>query len=432
MKSRFDVVARAALAAGLAFLSPSAWPADPPPIGLSLAAAQRLALERSRMVAAQDAAISASREMAVAARQLPDPVLKFGVDNLPSDGADRFNFTRDFMTMRRIGVMQEFTASDKRELRGLRAEREAGKAAAEKDAAIASVQRDTALAWLDRHYAERMRALMADQAAEADLEILAADGAYRAGRGGSADVIAARAAKASMLDRVAEFDRRVSVARVALSRWVGEAGDAALQGTPELARVRVDEATLAADLAHHPLIVQLDEQVAIADSEARLARANRTPDWSVEIGYAQRGPAYPNMLSVGVSVPLQWDRARRQDRELAARLAQTEQARALRDDALRAHVAEVRAMLIEWKSGLARRETYVRELTPLARERTATALAAYRAGKGELAAVLAARRNEIEVATQALALEMDTAKLWAQLNTLAPEGAEAHETRTPR
>ncbi len=104
----------------------------------------------------------------------------------------------------------------------------------------------------------------------------------------------------------------------------------------------------------------------------------------------------------------------------------------MRDDALRAHVAEVRAMLIEWKSGLARRETWVRELVPLARERTATALAAYRAGKGELGAVLAARRNEIEVATQALALEMDTAKLWAQLNTLAPEGVATHETRAAR
>ena len=61
MKSRFDVIARAALAASLARQSPAVWPADPPPSGLSLAAAQRLALERSRGVAAQDAAISAAR-----------------------------------------------------------------------------------------------------------------------------------------------------------------------------------------------------------------------------------------------------------------------------------------------------------------------------------------------------------------------------------
>src|SRR5213594_2741353 len=50
-------------------------------------------------------AVAAAREMAVAAAQLPDPMLKFGIDNLPINGPDRFSVARDFMTMRRIGVM---------------------------------------------------------------------------------------------------------------------------------------------------------------------------------------------------------------------------------------------------------------------------------------------------------------------------------------
>src|SRR5438128_1439803 len=81
----------------------------------SLQDAQRRALERSRQLAAQDFAVTASREMAVAAGQLPDPVLKLGVDNLPISGSDQFSLTRDFMTMRRIGVMQELTRGEKRE-----------------------------------------------------------------------------------------------------------------------------------------------------------------------------------------------------------------------------------------------------------------------------------------------------------------------------
>ena len=81
---------------------------------LTLAEAQRLAVERSRQITAQDAAVTASREMAVAAGQLPDPVLKIGVDNLPVSGPDRGSLTADFMTMRRIGVTQEITRSDKR------------------------------------------------------------------------------------------------------------------------------------------------------------------------------------------------------------------------------------------------------------------------------------------------------------------------------
>jgi hypothetical protein len=39
--------------------------------------------------------------------------------------------------------------------------------------------------------------------------------------------------------------------------------------------------------------------------------------------------------------------------------------------------------------------------------------------------VLAARRNEIDVRTQALQLEMDTARVWAQLNFLHPADASA-------
>src|SRR5688572_3948835 len=121
---------------------------------LSMPDAQRRALERSRQLAAMDSAALASREMAVAAGQLPDPVLKLGIDNLPVNGADRFSFTNDFMTMRRIGVMQELTRGRKRELRALRFEREAEKSLVEKDAAVAAIERETAIAWLERHYTE--------------------------------------------------------------------------------------------------------------------------------------------------------------------------------------------------------------------------------------------------------------------------------------
>jgi hypothetical protein len=53
--------------------------------------------------------------MAAAAGQLPDPVLKLGLNNLPIDGPDRYSVTRDFMTMRSVGVMQELTRAEKRE-----------------------------------------------------------------------------------------------------------------------------------------------------------------------------------------------------------------------------------------------------------------------------------------------------------------------------
>ncbi|HEX8954807.1 MAG TPA: TolC family protein, partial [Burkholderiaceae bacterium] len=121
---------------------------------LSLEQAQTLAVARSRQIAGQDAAIDASRDMAVAAGQRPDPVLRLGIDNLPVDGADRGSLTSDFMTMRRVGVMQEITGSDKLALRARRYEVEAQKNLAQKETLTAAVERDTAIAWLDLYYAE--------------------------------------------------------------------------------------------------------------------------------------------------------------------------------------------------------------------------------------------------------------------------------------
>src|SRR5262249_7744209 len=140
--------------------------------------------------------------------------------------------------------------------------------------------------------------------------------------------------------------------------------------------------------------------------------------------------SFSNMVSVGVSIPLQWDQKNRQDREVAAKLAVAEQARAQRDEALRAHTAEARNMLYEWQNGRERRTRYASDLAPLASARTEAAIAAYRGGKAGLMEVLAARRNEIDVRMQALQLEAETARLWAQINFLFPAGTIEEHSKT--
>lgn len=396
---------------------------------LTLAEAQRRAVERSRQVAAQDFSVAASREMAAAAGQLPDPALKLGVDNLPVNGPDQFSLTRDFMTMRRIGVMQEFTRSDKRELRAKRFENEAEKTLAEKAASVAAIRRDTALAWLDRYYAEAMAAVLAEQAGEVKLEITAAEGAYRGGRGTRADVIGAHGALAGLEDRASELSGRIRAAKTNLARWMGDGADAPLAGKPAINSVRLDASSLETELAHQPQIVAFSKEEQIASTEANLAQASKDSDWTVEVAYSQRGPSFSNMVSIGVSIPLQWDQKNRQDREIAAKLAMAEQARAQREEALRARVGEVRAMITEWQSGRERLVRYSNELVPLARERTQAALTAYFGGKSSLTDLLLARRNEIDVRLMAVQLESETARLWAQLNFLFPENDPAKEAK---
>jgi outer membrane protein TolC len=320
--------------------------------------------------------------------------------------------------------MQELTRGEKRDLRAQRFEREAEKGVAEKAMATASIERGTALAWLERYYAEALLKVVAEQIEQVKGEIAAAEAVYRGGRGSQADVIGAHSTLAALEDKASELRRRVLVGKTNLARWMGEGADAPLAGLPAMETVRLDEATLDQDLLHHPEIAVLAKQEQIAVAEAKIAQASSTPDWTLEVAYQQRGPAFSNMVSVGVSIPLPWDRGNRQDREVASKLAMVEQARAQREEMLRAHAGELRGMLAEWRNGRERLTRYKNDLLPLAAERSKAALAGYQGGKTGITDLLLARRNETDMQTQAVQLEMDTARVWAQLNFLIPAGAE--------
>jgi outer membrane protein TolC len=389
---------------------------------LSLDAAVQIAARDSRALAATRAQADAARDMAVAAGQRPDPVLKAGINNLPVDGADRFSLTRDFMTMRSIGVMQEITRSAKLSARSARFLREADAADAAQALALANLRRDTATAWLNRWYEERMLDLLKTQRAEAGLQIEAAEAAYRGGRGAQADVFAARSAAAQLDDRIRQTERQVATARTRLARWVGPEAEQPLAAPPDLNSVRFDGSNVESHLLRHPELVLMARQEEIARADADIAQSNQRPDWSVELMFSQRGPAYSNMVSVNVAIPLQIDAANRQGRELSARLAMAEQMRAQREEALREHLAETRNWLQQWRSNRDRLANYDTTLIPLTTQRTQAALAAYRGGGGSLTAVLEARRAEIDTRMERLRLEMETAGLWAQLEYLVPPG----------
>lgn len=409
---------RGAFVALLVVLASSSWAAEP----LTLMEAQRIAVERSQQVLAQDALARAAGEQAVAAGQLPDPVLKLGIDNLPVTGTDRLSLTRDFMTMRRVGVMQEIPRAEKRQLRAERFEKDAQRALAQRELMITTVRRDTALAWLDRYYAQRTRALVQQQLEETSLQVQAADVAFATGKGSQADVFLARAALIALQDRLNQIDRQSRSAGLMLARWVGAAAAERLPvGTTPWQSTPLPDALSGERLKQYPDLRVISAEIDALETDARLAQANKKSDWSVEANYAQRGPAYSNMLSIGVSIPLQWDAQNRQDRELAAKLAMVDEAKARYEDALRSREAEIRNLFDDWQTGMTRLARYRDELIPVAGQRTEAALTSYRVGKSDLATALATRRDSIDVRMQALSLELETARAWAQLHFLIPD-----------
>lgn len=412
-------------AAGSVLIAAAAFPAvaaDP----ITLLEAQRIAVSRSQQLLAQDALTIAAKEQAVAAGQLPDPVLKFGLDNLPANGPDKLSLTRDFMTMRRIGIMQELPRAEKRRLRSERYEQDALRVQAQRQLTQANVQRDTALAWLDRYYSLAMRELIQQQVEEAQQQTEAANIAFRAGRGSQADIFAARAATISLQDRISQIDQQARSATLMLARWVGQPAAARPPtGVPPWNSPPLPGGASVEQLKQHPELLAMAAEIDALETDARLAQANKQADWSVEASYAQRGPAYSNMISIGVSIPLQWDQKNRQDREVGSRLALVEEAKARYEDMLRTREAEVRSTFNDWQTGMERVARYRSELIPATRQRVEAALTTYRTGKSDLASALSARQGEIDVRMQALAVEADTARAWARLNFLIPDQSTA-------
>lgn len=412
------VVLLSAIALGLSNVSLAQAP-------LTLAEALRIAESRAPAFAASTAGARNAREMAVAAGQLPDPVLRAGVDNLPIDGPDAFSTTRDFMTMRRIGLMQEYVSSAKRESRREREERDARRLEAEGDMALIDARTDVASAWYDRLYAERSEDLLTALEGELAMQGRAVEAQVASGKSAAGDVLAVRMAQSQTHDRVLAAQRQRQAAVTRLARWLGvdaRRPPVDTEAVPSEGQVAALSEHELHDIAH---LRVLASQVDVAEADVAVARANRDPNWTWEVAYQQRGSQYSNMISVGVSIPLPIDRANRQDRELAARLAQRDQARELLEDARRRHRAEFDAMRGDWLALRERRTALAESLLPLAQQRVEAQLAAFRGGQQPLSTLLDARRAEVDARLAVLDLDREAARLWAQLQfTYLENGAK--------
>ena len=414
---RFTLFLSRALAAALLV------PAGALAQALSFAEAQKLALKNAPTVTAQEATLRAAREGAVGAGQLADPKLIAGIENMPVDGPDRWSLTKDGMTMRKLGFMQEFVLPEKLRLRETRADAEVRKEEAALGVTRANLRRDAALAWIDVWAAERQLATLRALEGEATLNVSAAQAALAGGKGSAADPFAARWAATQLTDRMIEAKRAVAKARAQLGRWVGEAATRTLGDAPDFTRFAHSPAELLSGLESHPHVAVYTPMQQMAQAEVGLAEASKHPDWSLEVTYGARAPELSNMLSVMVRVDLPIFEGRRQDPAIRAKLAAAEQVRAQAEDARRAHLADVQAWIADWQAAVERMHRIEGDQLPLVKSRSQAALAAYAGGKGDLAPLLEARRAEIETRLADVDAAAEAARAWAQLNTLLPEAA---------
>lgn len=381
---------------------------------LSFEEALQLAERNAPSLAVDNARIEAARQAAIPAGELPDPKLVLGIDNLPITGQDRFSLTRDFMTMRRIGVMQEVPNSDKRRARVDVAQSSIARVVAERRIERLKVRRETALAWITRYTVERKLALFDALYRENRLLAEAVRTRIATGRGLAMDTILPRQEAAALADRHDQLERERSDAEAALQRWIGPAGSEPLAG--EAPVWPISSETLTHHLYQHPELTVYNSMTRQAEAEVREAESTKKPDWAVELAYQQRGPDFSNMASIQFTFDLPVFAARRQDPKIAAKRADLIRIDAERETTLREQAQVLATDLAAYQQLDRAVQRQHASLLPLAQEKVELALAAYRSGQTDLATVIAARSEWIDARLKAIDLEGQRALVAARLH----------------
>jgi outer membrane protein TolC len=404
------------LAAALFFVSP-VWAVDPPV--LTLDAAIHQAIERAPLLEARRAQSESARQEAARAGALPDPQLTVGVDNLTVQGPGAFTAGGDSMTMRTVGVSQVLPSRRKRQAERAMGSANAALAASSEAATTLSIRQQVADAWISAWGAHREAMMLQSMRQAWAQDVAVAKARLRGGTGSAVEVLAVRTAALDLENRIDEASAREAQARASLARWLGSSVEQPLGDAPDFAVLPHDEASLLASLDRQGNLLGWPAREQAAEAALAAARADKRPEWSVGLSYGSRVRGLSDMVSLQVGVSLPLFTRNRQDRGISARAADLDAVRDERDDARRQQAEAIQSAWAQWQSLGQQVRRHRDELLPLANDRAALALAAYRGG-GDIQPLLDARRDEIAHHTDFARMQAEYGRAWAALVYLLP------------
>jgi outer membrane protein TolC len=325
------------------------------------------------------------------------------------------------MTMRKVGVMQQFPSATKRRLEHERAEAQANAAGAELTEARLAVAREVAQAWIRRSTAEDSLAELRALEPELELQAAASRAGVAAGRSSTADALAAESGLAQLHNRLLRLQGEAKQATYELARWIDDDAGRPLAPAPHMQDLPTAPEVLQANIHQHGSLLPYESQIDAARLDVDLAKAQRRPDWSAEVAFAKRGPDFSDMVSLEFRIGLPLFTRNRQNPMIVARQAELRRLEAEREVELRMHTAELRQMIAEWQQLGEQLKQYDAELLPIARDRTRAALASYGAGRGEIRSALDAYAQEIDFLIERAQLRNEYGRAWAFLRYLGPE-----------
>ena len=392
--------------------------------GLTLADAERLALETDYTLQAFDARGQSMSELAVATEQLPDPKLKLGMVNLP---VDTFNLGQEAMTQVVIGIKQEFPRGHTRSLSSAQVmkgvQRNEEETLDRRARILLAVREEFTEILLQRRRAEILGQSMA---VFTDLAQITED-YYATGRAQQQDVIRASLELSRVMERLSGVHQRGEEARARLAERIGPAAWGELEPDwPGISQPKPGPEIIEG-LASHPRLRAWQHEIARFETGEEIARQRYKPGFALDVAYGGRGGTHPDgsnrpdLLSVMLTMDIPLFTAKRQDRVVASRIADTSATRFARDDTYRSLKSQVEVNSAALDRELERLELYETTLLPQASFNAEAAFEAYRDAVDNLTTLMRARISEYELRLDYASLQSDELKTRARLLYLQGE-----------
>lgn len=402
-------------------LAPACAAAEAAP--LSLAEAQRLAVDRDAGREALADESAAMRDMAAAAAELPDPEARIGAVNLP---VDSWALDREDMTMLEVGVMQRFPAGRTRDFSRARLESDALAVEAESLDRARRVRFEVERIWRELDFLDRALALVDEESRWIAGLAGGAEAAYAAGESGPLEFLDTRLMAIELEQKRLGMQREREAMVAELARWVGEAGTGERVPGAEAAGQLEPLEAMVERLPANPTLVSLGHRRDAALRQADVAREMYKPAFGIDVAYGFRrgamdGESRPDMFTAMLTFDIPLFTANRQDREVSAarsraRAAASRQADTARELEARLRAVHAEVLRLDEIVGL-----YESRQARLAGVSVEAALASYRSGEGSLAEVVAVQRRVLELREREARARADRAIAHAELEYLAGE-----------
>jgi outer membrane protein TolC len=393
---------------------------------LSLKRAEALALASDPVSNASLAGADALMELAVVARQFQDPRIRLGMVSLP---VDTFHLGQEPMTQVQVGVQQQFPRGNSRELGGVAMEQRAKQAIARSRDQQLQLLREVRQLYLEALLQDRLASIL-QQSAGLFGELTDITTAYYAtGRAQQQDVLSVQLQQSRIRERYSSTLQSGENARAGLAGKIGSRAYAGLEDHwPEIGS-DLDIQSVKNSLERHPRLQGFDRAIDHAETGVELARQRYKPGFTLDMSYGARGgnnldgSSRPDFLSVMLTMDVPLFTAKRQDRLVAARVAESSSVAYARDDAWRQLNSDFDAQVaalnrIEERIGL-----YLESLLPQAEFHAEAALEAYQAATGDLTSLILAQVTEYELRMDFTRLQSERLKTLATLEYLSGESS---------